>query len=64
MDPAPPSDLDPCAAEEGRQWALPQRLAAVGDGKHPLWGPTFLVDKQRGTLWLFYSQNSGACKGG
>jgi len=50
--------------DQGLQWALPQKLNAVGDGKYPLWGPTFLVDTQRGVLWLFYSQNTGPCRGG
>mmetsp|Transcript_21176 Transcript_21176/g.53284 ORF Transcript_21176/g.53284 Transcript_21176/m.53284 type:complete len:478 (-) Transcript_21176:103-1536(-) len=50
--------------DTGAHWALPQKLEAVGDGKLPLWGPTFLVDKQRAVLWLFYSQNAGSCRGG
>eukprot|EP00873_Tetraselmis_striata_P007734 jgi/Tetstr1/427998/TSEL_018071.t1 len=46
------------------QWTPPQPLSAVGDGVYPLWGPTLLVDSQQGVLWVFYSQNTGSCRGG
>lgn len=49
--------------EMGHAWSLPQRLTALGDGKHPLWGPAFLVDAKRGDLWLFYSQSTSNCRG-
>jgi len=46
---------------EATEWSRPARLGVIGGNGFALWGPVLFSDAVSNSLWLFYSENTGAC---
>jgi len=49
---------------DGADWSSPTRLDVIGGKGFALWGPVLFADAVGQKMWLFYSENTGTCKGG